>query len=129
MSRKRKYSRRSILRGAALGAASVAVTPVLSLGRRASAAQSGIPGRFLVVINMLGGADGLNMVIPSHLSPYVDRRANINLVNTVGSGGGRPIDQINHDLDGRFQLHYNLDALKGMWDDNDLHIPLRASRL
>ena len=127
MTRKRKFSRRSVLRGAALGAASVAVTPVLSMCQRASAAQTGIPGRFILVINMLGGADGLNMVIPSHLSPYVDRRANINLTNNVGSGGGRPAGEFNHDLDGRFQLHYNLGSLKSMWDDNDLHIVNKVS--
>ncbi len=127
MSRKRRISRRSVLRGAALGAASIAVTPILSMNRRVSAAQTGIPGRFVVVINMLGGADGLNMVIPSHLSPYVDRRANINLANEAGSGGGRPVGASNHDLDGRFQLHYNMGNIKSMWDENDLHIVNKVS--
>ena len=41
------------LRGAALGAATVPVLPII--GRNAMAANQGIPGRFVVVINLFGG--------------------------------------------------------------------------
>lgn len=119
-------SRRHFLKGAALGAAAVAINPILSLNSRAGAAE-GIPGKFLVVINMLGGCDGLNIVVPTHLGPYVDRRPNINLVNEVGSGGGLPAGESLHDLDGRFALHYDLNNIKQLWDDNDLHIVNKVS--
>jgi uncharacterized protein (DUF1501 family) len=119
-------SRRRFLKGAALGAAAVAINPILSLRSSAGAAE-GIPGKFMVVINMLGGCDGLNVVIPTHLTPYVTRRANINLVNEEGSGGGRPVGETLHDLDGRFALHYDLNNVKQMWDDNDLHIVNKVS--
>ena len=70
-------SRRNFLRGAALGAAAVAV-PIVS-ARKARAAIAGTPGRFMVVINLLGGGDGLNVVVPAHLEPYKTRRPAINL--------------------------------------------------
>jgi len=90
-------------------------------------AGAGIPGRFMVVVNLLGGCDGLNMVVPSHLSPYVDRRAALNLVNETGSGGGLPPGETLHDLDGNWKLHYELANLKSIWDDNDLHVVNKVS--
>ncbi len=124
--RRSRVSRRSLLKGAALGAAAVAVNPILAT-RSVLGAGEGIPGRFMVVVNMLGGCDGLNMVVPTHLSPYVDRRAAINLVNEVGSGGGLPVGEVLPDLDGDWKLHYSLGAIKSIWDDNDLHIVNRVS--
>jgi len=116
----RHLSRRRFLRHAAYGAAAVTVTPILSM-RSAYAASQGDPNNFVVVVNLLGGNDGLNTVVPAHLTPYVDRRANINLVENLPAG------EVLRDLDGRFALHYKLANLKTMWDDNDLHVVNKVS--
>ena len=44
-----------------------------SSGQRPARAVEGIRGRFMVVINMLGGNDGLNTVVPSHASDSLRR--------------------------------------------------------
>ena len=75
------WTRRRFLRNTALGTGAAAVLPII--GTRSARAVQGIRGRFMVVINMLGGNDGLNMVVPTHLSPYVDRRPSINLVENL----------------------------------------------
>jgi len=118
---RRSLSRRGFLRGAAIGAAAVAVNPILSL-RRIAGANEGLPGRFLVVINMLGGSDGLNVVVPAHLQPYVDRRPNINLVDNAPSGTAL-LDLVGS----QFKLHYELDNIQQLWNDNDLHIVNKVS--
>ena len=117
--RRNKFSRRRFLQSAAYGAGAVSILPII--GTRPARAVQGIPGRFMIVINMLGGNDGLNMVVPAHLQPYVDRRPNINLVDN------RPTGTTLHDLDGNFKLHYNLSALKQTWDESDLHIVQKVS--
>lgn len=117
--KKMNLSRRNFLRGAALGAASVSVVPILS--RTTYGATQGTPGRFVVVINLFGGNDGLNTVVPAHLTPYVTRRQAINLVNNLPAG------QTLHDLDGRYKLHYSLNNLKSIWDASQLHIVQKVS--
>ncbi len=117
--KKTNLSRRNFLRGAALGAASVSVVPILS--RNAYATTQGTPGRFVVIINLFGGNDGLNTVVPAHLTPYVTRRQAINLVNNLPAG------QTLNELDGRYKLHYSLNNLKSMWDDSQLHIVQKVS--
>jgi len=117
--RRNRFSRRRFLQGAAYGAGAVSILPIL--GTKPARAVQGIQGRFMVVINMLGGNDGLNMVVPAHLQPYIDRRPGINLVNN------KPDGAVLHDLDGNFKLHYNLGTLKQIWDENDLHIVQKVS--
>ncbi|MHC4957094.1 MAG: DUF1501 domain-containing protein [Planctomycetota bacterium] len=109
-------SRRRFLRGAALGAAAVTVNPMMS-ARPVRGEIAGIPGRFMVVINLLGGNDGLNMVIPAHLTSYYERRPNIKLED-----GNLPAGETLHDLDGSYKLHYSLSNMKSMWDQSELHI-------
>ncbi|MDH3591819.1 MAG: DUF1501 domain-containing protein, partial [Planctomycetota bacterium] len=41
--------------------------------------------------------------------------------------GGRPAGVPNHDLDGRFALHYNLPTIKSAWDQSNLHIVNQVS--
>ncbi len=55
---KNRFTRRRFLKGAAYGAGAVSILPII--GTRSARAVQGIPGRFMVVINMLGGSDGLN---------------------------------------------------------------------
>jgi len=115
------FSRRRFLKGAAYGAGAVSILPIL--GRRPARAVSGVPGRFMVVINMLGGNDGLNMVVPTHLTPYVTRRTNINLVENIPN----PLVNKLHDLTGGFKLHYKLDAIADLWNDDALHVVQKVS--
>jgi len=115
-----RITRRTFLRGATLGAAAVSIQPILAT-RPLYAAAPGIPGRFLVVINLLGGNDGLNSVVPTHLGAYVDRRPNLNLVENLPAGTAL------HDLTGGWKLHYSLQNLKGIWDAGDLHVVQKVS--
>jgi uncharacterized protein (DUF1501 family) len=111
-------SRRHFLRSAALGAAAVSVTPILSL-RQAGAAPGGgggTPGKFVVVVNLFGGNDGVNMVVPATSAAYRARRPSINLVDNL------PVGETLHALDGNHALHYSMGGLKQIWDDGDLHI-------
>ena len=117
--RKTNWTRRRFLRNSALGAGAVSILPIL--GTRSARAVQGIRGRFMVVVNMLGGNDGLNMVVPTHLTPYVERRPAINLVENL------PANKSLHDLSGGFKLHYNLPTVKSIWDDNDLHVVQKVS--
>jgi len=127
MTRKRNthpsgLSRRGFLRGAALGAAAVGVQPILSLNP-ARGAVAGDPRKFMVIINLLGGSDGLNVVCPTHLAAYTDRRANLSLAK----GENLPSGESLHDLDGNYKLHYKLGGLGQMWTANDLHIVHKVS--
>jgi len=108
MCQQRPIGRRGFLKGAA----AVAVTPILGLGR-ARAAIPGLPGRFLVVINLIGGNDGLSTVVPTHLSAYAARRPNLRLL--PGPDGLLP-------LAGGWHLHGNLPRIKSLWDAGELHI-------
>ena len=117
---KNRYTRRSFLRGAAMGAAAVVVNPILSL-RSIAGTATGNPGKFVVVINMLGGNDGLDTVVPTHLQPYVDARPGTNLVEHLPPG------QSLLDLSGGFKLHYHLENLKRIWDDGHLHVVNKVS--
>jgi uncharacterized protein (DUF1501 family) len=117
-----RLSRRGFLRGAAIGAAAVGVQPILSL-QRAHGEVAGTPGKFLVIINLLGGNDGLNMVAPTHLSAYTDRRANLSLAKSENLPAGEALQ----DLDGNYKLHYKLAGLGQMWNANELHIVHKVS--
>jgi uncharacterized protein (DUF1501 family) len=69
----RGVTRRDILRFTAAGAGLAALGPVgRGLLREAHGAPNGQP--FLVIVNDLGGHDGLNIVIPSNLTEYYTRR-------------------------------------------------------
>ena len=118
--KKTNLSRRGFLRGAALAAGAVAINPIAST-RKAHAAIQGTPGRFMVVINLLGGNDGLNMVVPAHLDQYRIRRPAINLVENLPAG------EALHDLDGNYKLHYSLGNMKSLWDASELHVVQKVS--
>jgi uncharacterized protein (DUF1501 family) len=66
-------TRRDVLRFATAGAGVLALGP---FGRAGIRAASGAPGpqTRLVVVNLMGGNDGHNTVVPVGLQPYYDRR-------------------------------------------------------
>jgi uncharacterized protein (DUF1501 family) len=90
------------------GAAGIAT---LALGRKglfAGPAPAG-SGRFLVVITLDGGNDGLNTVVPSHLAPYHERRPTVAIEAPLL-------------LDGQYGLHPALPGLQQAWQAGELHI-------
>src|SRR5262245_43704001 len=115
-----RCTRRCFLRRTAMGAAAVVINPILSL-RRIAGAATGNPGKFVVIINMLGGNDGLDTVVPASLQPYVDSRPLTNLVQHLPPGESLL------DLAGGAKLHYHLKNAKQLWDDGDLHVINKVS--
>ena len=71
------FSRRSLLSGLTLGLGTAALAPRLSL-RRALAGGAPDP-TFLVVVNLFGGNDSLNMFVPHGFSAYYAQRPAIAL--------------------------------------------------
>ena len=78
-------SRRSILSGLTLGLGTAVLAPRFSL-RRALAAGPTDP-TFVVLVNLSGGNDSLNMFVPHGLSAYYTQRPNI----AIQSGDLLPI--------------------------------------
>ncbi len=79
------FSRRSILSGLTLGLGTAVLAPRFSL-RRALAAPPTDP-TFVVLVNLSGGNDSLNMFVPHGLSAYYTQRPNI----AIPSGDLLPI--------------------------------------
>lgn len=67
--------------------------------------------RTLIVVQMAGGNDGLNTVIPFNDDVYLQNRKNT----------ASPEDQI-HKLDDRFALHPAMGGMKGLWDQGKMSI-------
>ncbi|MDH3591268.1 MAG: DUF1501 domain-containing protein [Planctomycetota bacterium] len=105
-----KYTRRSFLRSAMYGAAAITITPIRGLPSAMASTGAGNNGKFLVLVNLLGGNDGLNTVIPTHLTPYTERRPTLAITEGI------------HDLTGGWGLHPNLQNCKSLWDDGQLHV-------
>ena len=97
-----RLSRRRFLVGGATGAAA------LALGRGLLASPVDPGGRFLVVLNLIGGNDGVNTVVPFHLDPYHERRLRLALPQV-------------RDLDGSFGFHPALERLAECWRAGELH--------
>ena len=97
-------TRRSVLLGGAIG-----LVGWLSRSALADASFSKAPGRPIVHVFLRGGADGLNMVVPTHESAYFDARP------TLAVRGAR-------DLGGGFGLHPALASLFPFWDAGRLAI-------
>jgi uncharacterized protein (DUF1501 family) len=114
-------SRRDVLRFAAAGMGLAALGPFRP-GRlpEAHGAPTGNP--IFVVVNMYGGNDGLNMVVPVTLQPYYDRR-NLGQPGSIAippgselslTGGPNPTSD--------YGLHPALVNLQSMWNDGDVAI-------
>ena len=131
--------RRTFLRSAGMTIGLLGTAPAWL--RRAAAEES--PRRkILIAIFQRGAADGLNMVVPFFEKRYYQLRPGIAIAPPKGttvpaaaatsSGSlaaalalaGLPgiASNLAIDLDGRFALHPQLQALKAMWDGGDLAV-------
>jgi len=108
-------TRRFFVKGSALVMAGAGAVPSW-LGRAAAATQE--KKKTLVAIFQRGAADGLSIVAPFGDKRYDELRPVIGV-----SAPGNPQRQPNGiDLDGFFALHPQLDALKPLWDKQQLAI-------
>jgi len=111
----RGSSRREILQWALAGAGITALGPWID--KRLPTASAAAQGnKILVVINMDGGCDTLNMVIPITSGSYVTRRPNIHIPAAAAlaltDGPGNLANG----------LHPQLDQIRSMWADGDVAI-------
>jgi len=95
--------RRTFLAGGAAALAGGAIAPAVVAGATR--------GRTLVLLELAGGNDGLNTVVPYADPAYAAARPTLAL---------RP-DQVHH-LDQHFGLHPELSALMAAWRDRDLAV-------
>lgn len=117
----RGLSRREFLRYAVLGTGIAALGPMGGLLPSAEAAPMMPPGgqNIFVVLNLFGGNDGLNTVVPVNLSNYYVQRGALAL---------DPLTVPLHSLDTgptpstNYMLHPALTNLAGMWADGDVAI-------
>lgn len=119
-------NRRRFLRAAGMSIGLLGPAPAW-LAR--AAAQEGARRKVLVAIFQRGAADGLNMVVPFAEPRYYQVRPGIAIPAPGGFSPpptpGRlvPANSIRSiDLDGRFALHPQLQALKPLWDEGQLAI-------
>lgn len=92
--------------GAALGNPSVTGA---GAGGTTPAVPTAATGRTLVVIEMGGGNDGLNTVVPHSLGAYHDLRTDLAVTDSI-------------DLDGEIGLHPNLPYLAELYAEGDLAV-------
>ena len=102
-----RLTRRRLLASGAAGIATFA------LGRKGLYASPPGSGKFLVVITLDGGNDGLNTVTPSHLAPYHEQRPTLRVENPLA-------------LDGDWGLHPAMPGLMQTWQAGELHIVQRV---
>ena len=102
-------TRRRFLQAAALTGGGLVAAGALP-GRNTAGADTGRDG-VLVVVNLNGGNDGLNMVVPIENSAYYANRPTIAIpaASTLKIGGG-------------FGLHPNLVYVKSLWDAGRLAV-------
>jgi uncharacterized protein (DUF1501 family) len=99
-----RLTRRHFLAGSAAGVATFALG-----GRRNVFASPPGSGKFLVVITLDGGNDGLNTITPNHLTPYHERRPTLRIENPLP-------------LDGNYGIHPALPGLRETWQAGELHV-------
>jgi uncharacterized protein (DUF1501 family) len=128
--------RRQFLRTAGMTIGLLGTAPAW-LGR--AAAQGSPRRKILISIFQRGAADGLNIVVPFFEKRYYEIRPSIAIQPPKGISApvitnssalalstaqflGNNTNNLSIDLDGRFALHPRLEALKPLWDSNQLAI-------
>lgn len=103
-------SRRNFLRAAA-----VAGAIPLAGGKYLLAAAPRSASRFAVFINLKGGNDGMNMLAPTELTKYAERRAGLALTTaqtlSLGSGAGATT---------QYRLHPAMPQLAALWAEGSV---------
>src|SRR5262245_36309913 len=112
-------TRRYFLRSSAIAMAGFGIAPGW-LGR--AAAQGESKRKILISIFQRGAADGLNIVPPFFEKLYYDLRPTIAVPRPGTTGNNGPVGNGAIDLDGRFGLHPSLQALKPLFDTEQLAI-------
>jgi uncharacterized protein (DUF1501 family) len=105
----------------------------------ARAAEQGTRRKILIAVFQRGAADGLNIVVPFSERRYYELRPSIAIAPprgfafpvaspaastaaTLAGFAGNTGTNLSIDLDGRFSLHPQLQALKPLWDSRQLAI-------
>jgi uncharacterized protein (DUF1501 family) len=110
---RRGLDRRDVLKFALSGAGIAALGPWV--GKRLPIA-SGAPlgNKILVVVNMDGGCDTLNTVIPVTLSNYYSRRP------TIAVPSASALDLTGGPGTNSYKFHPNMTRLQALWNDGDV---------
>src|SRR5262245_51905696 len=108
-----ELTRRRFLRASLAGAPLVALTPTVPLfvARAARAGEQVAPGRVLVVVELMGGNDGINTVVPFADEGYAKHRRLLRL----------PREQLVR-LSDEVGLHPALKPLARTWEDGHLAV-------
>ncbi len=106
----RMASRRDVLRALLVGAGIYALGP---LGKGMSEALGAPRTNFkrLVVVNLLGGCDTLNMVVPVGLSQYYAARGS----GAIATASALAVNGVS----GLYKLHPKLVRVQGLWNQGD----------
>src|SRR5262249_14447500 len=108
-----RISRRDLLRLGGSGLGLAALGSMLKLTTEKSALGAPMPGlKRLVVVNLQGGNDGLNTLVPVTLTRYYDRRPTIAVpaVEALSLAGGPGTQS--------YGLHPQLDQLQALWNES-----------
>lgn len=120
---RRELSRRRFLQGALAAGGAAALDTTFLRSAAFAGAPLGVRDRIFVLIEMAGGNDGLNTLVPVGDSAYYARRGTATNVRTSGPAGeiGIPAGSA-LSLGSGFALHPSLTYLKSRWDAGDLAI-------
>ncbi len=117
----KNFTRRDAMKASMWGLGLTALGPIdraaAAAALRSTGTTQGTQENFVVVIDLAGGNDGLNMVVPHHLGNYATQRAGIGLdpSETLGLDSG-PFSNSN------FRLHPRMDRLAAMYALGELGI-------
>ena len=107
-------SRRDVIRWGAAAAGITALGPWRGVLPTATAAPRNL--KRLVVVNMFGGNDSLNMFIPVTLQPYFTRRTDlVNPANTIAIPEGSALPLGGSAATTRYRLHPSLPKIAALW--------------
>lgn len=120
---RREFSRRRFLQGALAAGGAAALDASVLRGVAMAGPALGVRDRIFVLIELSGGNDGLNTLVPVGDGAYYTRRGTATNVRTAGAGGaiGIPAGSTLALGEG-FALHPSLTYLKSRWDAGDLAV-------
>lgn len=130
---RKRVTRRDVLQYVGAGMGLAALGPASGAFLRRAEALPPIDAPFLVVINLFGGNDSTNMVVPTHLDNYYTRR-NMDPMTGLPIDGGQPSIAIppGQELSllggpglggyGTYGLHPSLSNIQGLWNQSKVAI-------